>query len=477
MSARPYDIVIGLEVHVQLATRTKAFCACPTAFGEPENTQVCPVCLGMPGSLPVMNKRVVEMAVALGLATGCAINRESVFARKNYFYPDLPKGYQISQYDRPLCEHGKLPVVVGDTLREFGITRIHIEEDAGKSMHGGGGSLIDYNRTGVPLLEVVSEPDFRDVEEVTAYLKTMRRLVRRLGISDGNMEEGSLRCDANVSVRPTPADPFGTRTELKNINSFRFIARAIEYEAARQWDALEHGEAIVQETRLYDAEKGRTYSMRGKEEAHDYRYFPDPDLLPLIVEDDLIEVQRAALPELPWHTHKRFVEKLGLSAYDAAVLTGDDALADYFEAVLKCDVPAKLAANWVSSELLGALKQRDLDLESSPIPPARLAGLVALIASDKITGRIAKDVLSRMFESDKSAEDIVAELGVTQIADESEIEKVVDEVIAESPMQVEQYRAGKQQVFAYFVGQVMKKTRGQANPKITQALLKKRLEG
>jgi len=472
-----FDMVIGLEVHAQLATRTKAFCSCPTTFGAAPNTQVCPVCIGMPGMLPVLNRRVVEMAVLLGLATGCRINRESVFARKNYFYPDLPKGYQISQYDKPICEGGRLPVMIDGKVREFGITRIHIEEDAGKSMHGGGGSLIDYNRTGVPLLEIVSEPDFRNTAEATAYLKAVRRLVRVLGVSDGNMEEGSLRCDANVSVRPTPSDPFGTRTELKNLNSFRFIARALDFEAKRQWELIQSGGKVVLETRLFDAEKGRTFVMRSKEEAHDYRYFPDPDLLPLIVEDDLIERMKAALPELPWERLGRFMEKFGLSAYDADVLTAETALADYFESVLEPGASPKLAANWITSELLGALKARDLDLGENPVDPPRMRGLLKLVAEGTITGKIAKDVFAAMFETKDAPDRIVADLGVQQISDESALAKIVDEVIEANPKQVEAFRAGKDKLLGFFVGQVMKKSRGQANPQLTQKILLEKLKG
>ncbi len=477
MNARPYDIVIGLEVHVQLFTKTKAFCSCPTDFGHDANTQVCPVCMGMPGMLPVLNRRVAEMAVLLGLATHCRVNRESVFARKNYFYPDLPKGYQISQYDKPICEGGYLPVIVDGVERRFGITRIHIEEDAGKSMHGGGGSLLDYNRTGVPLLEIVSEPDFRSSDEAVAYLKTMRQLVRTLGVSDGNMEEGSFRCDANISVRPTPDHPFGTRAELKNINSFRFIQRALEYEAARQWDLLQHGEVVVQETRLYDAEKGRTYSMRGKEEAHDYRYFPDPDLHPLIVEPAMIDAARAELPELPWEKRVRFERDYGLSVYDAEVLTADEDLSAYYESVLAEGISPKTAANWVTSELLGALNQRGIELAKNPIDAPRLRELLALLAAEKITGKIAKDVFAAMFDTKDGPAKIVESMGVSQISDAAEIEKIVDEIIAANPKQVEQFRAGKTAVMGYFVGQVMKASRGQAHPQITQDLLAKKLGG
>ncbi|MCB1152560.1 Asp-tRNA(Asn)/Glu-tRNA(Gln) amidotransferase subunit GatB, partial [bacterium] len=376
---KAYDTVIGLEVHVQLMTKTKAFSACATSFGAEENEFICPVSFGLPGSLPVLNKRVVEMAILLGKATGCTINHESVLARKNYFYPDLPKGYQISQYDKPICEHGTLPILLDGEVKNIGITRIHIEEDAGKSMHGGGGSLIDFNRAGTPLLEIVSEPVIRSADEATAYLKVMRQLVRTLGVSDGNMEEGSFRCDANVSVRPTQNDPFGTRTELKNINSFRFISRAIEYEADRQWDALQHGEKIVQETRLYDAEKGRTYSMRSKEEAHDYRYFPDPDLLPLVIDDAMIKDVTADMPELPWQRRERFESAFGLSTYDAEVLTADDTLAAYYEAVVTDGIDAKTVANWVTSELLGALNQRGWDMSQNPIGADRLQGLLKLL--------------------------------------------------------------------------------------------------
>ncbi|MFW5640987.1 MAG: Asp-tRNA(Asn)/Glu-tRNA(Gln) amidotransferase subunit GatB, partial [Thermodesulfobacteriota bacterium] len=386
--------VIGLEVHAQLKTNTKIFCNCSTAFGAPPNTHVCPVCLGMPGVLPVLNKKVVEYAMMMGLATHCEIRRESRFARKNYFYPDLPKGYQISQYELPICEHGYIEIDVADGKKRIGITRIHMEEDAGKLIHDPDRPIshVDLNRTGVPLIEIVSEPDIRSPEEAGAYLRKMRSILRYLGISDGNMEEGSFRCDANISIMPKGTDTFGTRAELKNLNSFKFVEKALEYEIIRQQEVLEDGGKVVQETRLWNTDQGVTTSMRGKEEAHDYRYFPDPDLLPLVIEPDWIEAMKARLPELPDEKEERFIRDLGLSAYDAGVLTAGREIADYFEAALKTDSNPKQIANWIMGPLLGLLNAEGKTIQESPIPPEHLAELVRLIEDDVISGKIAKTV-------------------------------------------------------------------------------------
>ncbi|HDI58758.1 MAG TPA: Asp-tRNA(Asn)/Glu-tRNA(Gln) amidotransferase subunit GatB [Desulfobacteraceae bacterium] len=473
----PYEAVIGLEVHAQLKTQTKIFCGCSAAFGAPPNTHVCPVCLGMPGSLPVLNRRVVDFALRMALATGCRIARTSRFARKNYFYPDLPKGYQISQYELPIAEHGAVDITVDGKSRRIGITRIHMEEDAGKLTHDPDRpvSRVDLNRAGVPLLEIVSEPDLRTPEEAGAYLRKLRTILRYLDISDGNMEEGSFRCDANVSLRPRGQVELGTRTELKNINSFRFVEKALHYEIQRQREILEDGGRVIQETRLWDDAHNRTYVMRGKEEAHDYRYFPDPDLLPLVIDEAWIETVRQSLPELPDPRRRRYVEDFGLPDYDAEVLTSARELADYFEACVGAGAAAKPAANWIMGSLLGLLKAENRDFDQIPVPAPALAELLRLIDEGTISGKIAKTVFDEMAASGRTAAAIVAERGLVQISDAGQIGAVVDRILAANAGQVEAYRSGKTKIFGFFVGQVMRETRGKANPKVVNDLLREKL--
>ena len=476
-----WETVIGLEIHAQLATRSKIFSGAATAYGAAPNTQACLVDLGYPGVLPVLNAEAVRMAVRFGLAIGARIARHSVFARKNYFYPDLPKGYQISQYELPIVAQGALDIVLEDgSVKRIGVTRAHLEEDAGKSLHEGlpGLTGIDLNRAGTPLIEIVSEPDLRSAREAVAYLKKVHTLVRYLEICDGNMQEGSFRCDANVSVRPKGSDKFGTRTEIKNVNSFRFVEKAIQYEVARQIELLESGGTIVQETRLYDPDKGETRSMRSKEEANDYRYFPDPDLLPVALEEHDIEAVRAALPELPDAKAARFVSQYGLSAYDAGVLTASRELADYYEAVARV-VPGepKLVANWVMGDLAAALNKEGLGVEAGRMPAERLAGLLVRIADRTISGKIAKEVFESMWESGESADRLIESKGLKQITDTSAIEQAIDDVMAKNPSQLAEYRAGKDKLFGFFVGQVMKATQGKANPAQLNELLKKKLPG
>ncbi len=477
-----WETVIGLEIHAQLATRSKIFSGSSTAFGAAPNTQANLVDLGYPGVLPVLNRDAVLMAVKFGLATGSTIARRSVFARKNYFYPDLPKGYQISQYELPVVHSGSLDVLLEDgTVKRVGITRAHLEEDAGKSLHEDfhGLSGIDLNRAGTPLLEIVSEPDLRSAKEAVAYLKKVHTLVRYLGICDGNMQEGSFRCDANVSVRPKGQAKFGTRAEIKNVNSFRFVERAINYEVERQIELIEGGGTVVQETRLYDPDRGETRSMRSKEEANDYRYFPDPDLLPLAIDDATIESVRATLPELPDEKAARFVREHGLTAYDAGVLTASRELADYYEAVVAAlgGGQHKLAANWVMGELSGALNKDTLEIGQSRIAAGRLAGLLARIVDSTISGKIAKEVFEAMWTEGLDADAIIDAKGLRQITDTSAIERAIDEVMAKSPGQLAEYRAGKDKLFGYFVGQVMKATGGKANPAQLNELLKRKLGG
>jgi aspartyl-tRNA(Asn)/glutamyl-tRNA(Gln) amidotransferase subunit B len=476
-----WETVIGLEIHAQLATKSKIFSGSSTAYGAAPNTQANLVDLGYPGVLPVLNREAVRMAVKFGLAIGANIARRSIFARKNYFYPDLPKGYQISQYEKPIVEHGRLEIVLEDGSRKtIGITRAHLEEDAGKSLHEDfhGLSGIDLNRAGTPLLEIVSEPDMRSAKEAVAYMKKIHTLVRYLEICDGNMQEGSFRCDANVSVRPVGQEKFGTRCEIKNLNSFRFIERAINYEVARQIEILENGGTIRQETRLYDPDKGETRALRSKEEANDYRYFPDPDLLPLALDDEFIESVRSALPELPDEKAARYVEQFGLSAYDAGVLTASREMGDYYEAVVdKLGGHAKLAANWVMGELSGALNKENLDITQSRIDPERLAGLLARIVDETISGKIAKDVFELMWSEGRTADEIIEAEGLKQITDTGAIEKFIDEVMAANPKQLAEYRSGKDKLFGFFVGQVMKQTGGKANPAQVNELLKKKLSG
>ena len=476
-----WETVIGLEIHAQLATKSKIFSAAATAYGAEPNTQACAIDLGMPGVLPVLNQEAVRMAAMLGLAINANIARRSVFARKNYFYPDLPKGYQISQYELPVVEKGELSIDLEDgSSKVIGITRAHLEEDAGKSLHEDfhGQSGIDLNRAGTPLLEIVSEPDLRSAKEAVAYMKKLHQMVVYLGICDGNMQEGSFRCDANVSVRPKGQVQFGTRAEIKNLNSFRFVERAIEFEIERQIDRIESGEKIVQETRLYDPDKGETRPMRSKEEANDYRYFPDPDLLPLVIDDVLIETVRASLPELPEAKKQRFIMQYGLSAYDAGVLTAARELSDYYEAVvLALGGEPKLCANWVMGDFSAFLNRDGKDLAESPVSATQLAGLLRRIQDRTISGKIAKDVFEALWAGEGDTDAIIEQRGLRQITDTSAIEKVIDEVIAANPDQLAQYRAGKDKLFAFFVGQVMKASKGKANPQQVNEALMAKLNG
>ena len=476
-----WETVIGLEIHAQLATRSKIFSGSPTAYGAPPNTQANLVDLGYPGVLPVLNGAAVRMAVKFGLAIGAEIAARSVFARKNYFYPDLPKGYQISQYELPVVARGALEIVLDDgTHKRIGITRAHLEEDAGKSLHEGlpGATGIDLNRAGTPLIEIVSEPDLRSAKEAVAYMKKVHTLVRYLEICDGNMQEGSFRCDANVSVRRHGTKQLGTRTETKNLNSFRFVEKAIQYEIGRQIDVLESGGRVVQETRLYDPDRGETRPMRSKEEANDYRYFPDPDLLPLVLSRELIEDVRGSLPELPDRKAERFAAEYGLSAYDAGVLTASRELAAYYEEVARL-VPGdpKLAANWVMGELAAALNRDGLEITASRLTAAQLAGLIARIRDATISGKLAKEVFEAMWTSGRDADAVIEEKGLKQITDTSAIERVIEEVMAKNPGQLADYRSGKDKLFGFFVGQVMKATQGKANPAQVNELLKKKLAG
>jgi aspartyl-tRNA(Asn)/glutamyl-tRNA(Gln) amidotransferase subunit B len=481
-----WETVIGLEIHAQLSTRSKIFSSASTAYGAAPNTQANLVDLGYPGVLPVLNREAVRMAVKFGLAVNAQIAPRSIFARKNYFYPDLPKGYQISQYETPIVGKGQLQILLEDgTVKTIGITRAHLEEDAGKSLHEDfqGFSGIDLNRAGTPLLEIVSEPDMRSAKEAVAYMKKIHTLVRYLEICDGNMQEGSFRCDANVSVRPVGQEKFGTRCEIKNLNSFRFIEKAINYEVARQIDELESGRQIKQETRLFDPDKGETRSLRSKEEANDYRYFPDPDLLPVVIDSEFIESVRATLPELPDQKAARYMEKFGLSAYDAGVLTASREMGDYYEAVLAAlqarnlSGHEKLAANWTMGELSAALNKDGIEITESRIGADRLAGLLARIADETISGKIAKEVFEAMWSEGKAADEIIEARGLKQITDTGAIEKTIDEVMAANPKQLADYRAGKDKLFGFFVGQVMKATGGKANPAQVNELLKKKLAG
>lgn len=473
-----YEVVIGLEVHVQLSTASKIFATSSTAFGGDPNEYVDPVTLGLPGCLPVLNRKVVESAVMLGLAMNCEIRNLSRFARKHYFYPDLPKGYQISQYDEPICERGSIKVHMADVTRTIGVTRIHMEEDAGKNIHDSrtAASLVDLNRAGVPLLEVVSEPDLRSPAEASAYLKTVRQMVRYLGIGDGNMEEGSLRCDANISLRPVGQLKFGTRTEIKNINSFKFVERALEYEIARQMAVLRGGNAIRQETLLFDSATGTTRSMRSKEESADYRYFPDPDLPPVLVEESWIHEIRSAMPMLPEQHRVRLVEAYGLTPYDAGVLTAEHAHVRYFDEVLEICGNAKLACNWVTSELFGLLNKEALSIEKSPVSAQNLGGLLKMIESEVISGKMAKGVFEEMFASGRSPEVIVEERGLRQLTDDSAIIKVVNQVFDEQAGQLAEYLGGNERIHGFFVGQVMKSTGGTANPKKVNDIIRAELQ-
>jgi aspartyl-tRNA(Asn)/glutamyl-tRNA(Gln) amidotransferase subunit B len=472
-----YEAVIGLEVHAQLKTASKIFCGCSTKFGSGPNSQTCQICIGMPGVLPVLNKTAMDYIIKTGLAMNCKVAPYSRFARKNYFYPDLPKGYQISQYELPVCEGGHIEFLVNGETKRVGLTRIHLEEDAGKNLHEGieGASHVDLNRTGVPLMEIVSEPDIRSAEEAAEYMRKLRAILRYIDVCDGNMEEGSLRCDANVSIRPVGQAEFGTRAELKNMNSFKNVQKAIEYEIKRQTKVLEDGGRVVQETRLWDANQGITLSMRGKEEAHDYRYFPEPDLVPVEVSKEWLDEIRATLPELPDAKRARFVAQYGIPDYDAMVLTESIAMANYYEEAVKLSGQPKLASNWVMGDVMREIKNAGIEIEDCPLEPARLAGMLKLMESGTISGKIAKTVFEEMYKSGKDAQTIVNEKGLIQITDESAIEKVIDEIIAANPGNVAGYRAGKTQLLGFFVGQAMKATSGKANPAMVNELLKKKL--
>ncbi len=471
-----YEVVIGVEVHAQLRTKSKMFCGCGTTFGRSANSQTCPVCLGLPGSLPVINKAAVEMAVRTGLALNCSIGASNRFARKNYFYPDLPKGYQISQYESPICEHGWIEIPSGEGKKRVRIRRAHLEEDAGKNVHDGtSGSRVDLNRAGTPLLEIVTEPDMRSADEVVAYLKSLRDILMYLEVCDGNMDEGSFRCEPNLSLRPLGQKEFGTKVELKNINSFKFVKDAIEYEIKRQTKVLTEGGKVYQETRLWDIDRGETAVMRSKEEAHDYRYFPDPDLVPLKLEQEWVEGFRSGLPELPAVRAKRFVSEYGLPEYDAALLTASKGLADYFEASVKLFNQPKTVSNWVMGELTRELNNSGSDVARSPVPPERLADLLQMVEKGVISLKVAREIFPELYSSGKPAERIVQERGLTQVSDEGALEKIIVEVLDKSPAQVAQFKEGKQQVLGFLVGQVMKASGGKANPGKVNELLKKKL--
>ncbi len=477
-----FEPVIGLEVHAQLLTKSKAFCACSTRFGDEPNSNVCPICLGMPGVLPVLNRNLVEFTIKMGLATNCTIANRSIFARKNYFYPDLPKGYQISQYEEPICTDGFVEIELQEGSRKrIGITRIHMEEDAGKSIHDQGAeTLVDVNRCGVPLMEIVSRPDLRSPHEAYQYLFKIRQIVTYLGICDGNMEEGSLRCDANVSVRRKGETRLGTKTELKNLNSFRFVEKALEYEINRQIDLLEHGEQVEQETLLWNADEGIVVPMRSKEEAHDYRYFPDPDLVPVVVTHDWLEEVRTTLPELPTERRDRFLRQYHLPKYDADILTTERPLADYFEEVVRAlnpqnDETYKLASNWTMTDILRVVNTEKIQIADFPVFPSRLGEMINLIVDGTISSKIAKDIFEEMLRSQDSPRTIVERKGLIQVSDATAIERIVDEVLARNQNQVDQFRSGKQQVFGYLVGEAMKASKGKANPKLVNELLRKKL--
>jgi len=481
----PYEAVIGLECHAQLLTKSKLFCSCSTKFGDPPNANTCPVCLGLPGALPVLNRVAVTMAVKAAIGLNCTINPESQWARKNYFYPDLPKGYQISQYDRPLGHHGFIEIKLEGKQKRIGVQRVHMEEDAGKSLHEGfpdsnRSTYLDFNRSGVPLIEIVSDPDIRSSAQAYDYLARLKQILEYLDVCDGNMDEGSLRCDANVSVRKFGDQKLGTRTELKNINSFRFVQKAIDYEVHRQIEVIESGGQVVQETRLWNSVEERTVSMRSKEEAHDYRYFPDPDLPLLVVDSEWIKTIQRSMPELPESRRERFEKEYALSEYDAGVLTTTRALADFFEETAKLSGQAKTAANWIMGDLLRFYKDTNVDLKDlsgSRVTPRMLAGMISLVDKGTISGKIAKTVMEEMYKSGKDPLQIIEEKGLLQISNTAEIEEIVNQVLEENPKPVEQYRLGKTGNFGFFVGQVMKATGGRANPQTVNEILKKRLAG
>jgi aspartyl-tRNA(Asn)/glutamyl-tRNA(Gln) amidotransferase subunit B len=485
-----YEAVIGLEVHVQLGTKTKIFCSCPVEFGAAPNTNVCPVCLGMPGALPVLSRQSVELAISAAVALHCKVNPFSRFSRKNYFYPDLPKGYQISQYDQPLAEHGYLDILTGTGKKRIGITRVHMEDDAGKSIHDGFKdsdryTYVDLNRSGTPLIEIVSEPDMRSPDEAYAYLTELKQVMQYIGVSDCDMEKGQLRCDANVSVRLRDATKFGTKAEVKNLNSFRFLKMALEHEIERQVEIIESGGIVEQETRLFNVETGRTVGMRSKEHAHDYRYFPEPDLVPLRITDHWLHEVKSRLPELPADRRERFVDEYGLREYDAQVLTSTRETGDYFEAAVNAGAEGKdpkesgagrTVANWVLGDLMGLLKASGMQIAASPVTPAHLGQLVALINKGELSGKLAKEILTKMFETSEPASAIIDREGLRQISDQGAVEKIIDDVLAANSKQVEQYKSGKTSVLGVLVGQVMKASRGQANPAAVNELLKKKLE-
>jgi len=477
LSAMNYEAVIGLEVHAQLQTNTKIFCGCETAFGEEANTRTCPVCIGMPGVLPVLNKKAVEYIIKTGVATHCTINPLSRFARKNYFYPDLPKGYQISQYELPLCEKGYVEIVVDSTVKRIGLTRIHLEEDAGKNLHTSeiGASLVDLNRAGTPLMEIVSEPDIRTADEAAEYLKKLRSILRYIEVSDADMEKGNFRCDINISLRPIGAKEYGTRAEVKNVNSFKFVQKALEYEIKRQAQVLEEGGRVVQETRLFDSTKGITFSMRSKEEAHDYRYFPEPDLVPVVTSQETVDAISRTIPELPDAKRERFVKEYGLPEYDADMLTQSRALAAYYEEATKLSGQPKVISNWMMGELARLLNSENREIEDCPVRPDRLAGMVKMIESGVISTKIAKTVFEEMYRSGKDAETVVKEKGLVQVSDSGAIEQIIADVIKANPAQHSDYKGGKDKLFGFFVGQVMKASKGKANPEMVNELLKKKL--
>lgn len=471
-----YEVVIGVEVHAQLRTKTKMFCGCGTTFGRSPNSQTCPVCLGLPGTLPVINRAAVEMAVRAGLALNCTIGANNQFDRKNYFYPDLPKGYQISQYESPICEHGWIEIAVGDSKKRVKIRRAHLEEDAGKNVHetGTSGSRVDLNRAGTPLLEIVTEPDMRSADEVVAYLKGLRDILMYLDVCDGNMDEGSFRCEPNLSLRPLGQKEFGTKVELKNINSFKFVKDAVEYEIKRQTKVLSEGGKIFQETRLWNLDRGETAVMRSKEEAHDYRYFPDPDLVPLKLDQEWIEGFRGSVPELPAARVSRFVREYGLPEYDAGVLTVSKGIADYFEACVKLFNQPKTVSNWVMGELTRELNLSGTEIIASPVTPERLVALLQLVEKGTISLKVAREMFPEVYSSGKPPEQIVQEKGLTQVSDEGALDKIIDEVLAKNPAQVAQFKEGKPQVLGFLVGQVMKASGGKANPGKVNELLKKK---
>ncbi|MDA2924016.1 Asp-tRNA(Asn)/Glu-tRNA(Gln) amidotransferase subunit GatB [Acidobacteria bacterium AH-259-L09] len=482
-----FEAIIGLEVHAQLLSKSKIFCSCSTQFGAPPNSNTCPVCLGLPGALPVLNREAVAMAVKAGLALGCRINRCSIFARKNYFYPDLPKGYQISQYEVPLAQDGQIEILIGERLktgnvanyrkRRFGIIRVHLEEDAGKSIHmPGGHTHVNLNRTGVPLMEIVSQPDLRSSHEAYDYLNYLRRTVLYLGICDGNMEEGSLRCDANVSVRPVESSVFGTKTEIKNLNSFRFLQKALDYEIERQIQVIRSGGQVQQETRLWDEERQKTTVMRAKEEAHDYRYFPEPDLLPVVVPEEWLEKLEAQIPELPEERRARFVEQYALSVEDALLVTHTRQFADYFEVAVKTYNQPKAIFNWMLGDVTRHLKQDNRDITDCPVKSEHLADLVRLVDGGEISGKIAKQVFEKMYERAEDPRHVISKEGFKQISDEDQLESIVNGVLESNPDKVKAYRAGKEGLLGFFMGQVMKETRGQANPQMVNQMLRAKLQ-